>query len=86
MAVSGYVLMFPFYGTDIANMQSAQVFHGVVAMLFIAAMLGRPSGGLDMSQPEEAGEAAQLALETVGHDRRRVDGDGHPGRDTGGDL
>jgi len=40
MAISGYVLMFPFYGTDIANMQSAQVFHGVVAMLFIAAMLG----------------------------------------------
>lgn len=40
MAISGYVLMFPFYGTNIANMQSAQVFHGVVAMLFIAAMLG----------------------------------------------
>ena len=40
MAISGYVLMFPFYGTDIANMQSAQVFHGVVAVLFIAAMLG----------------------------------------------
>jgi formate dehydrogenase subunit gamma len=40
MAISGYVLMFPFYGTDIANMQSAQIFHGVVAMLFIAAMLG----------------------------------------------
>lgn len=40
VAISGYVLMFPFYGTDIANMQSAQVFHGVVAMLFIAAMLG----------------------------------------------
>jgi formate dehydrogenase subunit gamma len=32
--------MFPFYGTDIANMQSAQIFHAVVAMLFIAAMLG----------------------------------------------
>jgi len=39
MAISGYVLMFPFYGTGIANMQSAQIFHAVVAVLFIAAML-----------------------------------------------
>lgn len=38
MAISGYVLMFPFYGTNIANMQSAQVFHGVVGVLFIAAI------------------------------------------------
>jgi formate dehydrogenase subunit gamma len=40
VAVSGYVLMFPFYGTDIANMQLAQIVHGIVALLFIAAMLG----------------------------------------------
>src|SRR5437870_8924012 len=40
MAVTGYLLMFPFYGTDIADMQLAQIVHGVVAMLFIAAMLG----------------------------------------------
>lgn len=39
VAISGYVLMFPFYGTGIANMQSAQIFHGVVAVLFIAAIL-----------------------------------------------
>ena len=39
VAVSGYVLMFPFYGTTIADMQLAQVVHGVVAVLFIAAML-----------------------------------------------
>ena len=38
-AVSGYLLMFPFYGTTIAGMQLAQVVHGVVAMLFVAAML-----------------------------------------------
>jgi formate dehydrogenase subunit gamma len=37
---SGYVLVFPFYGTDIQNMQSAEIVHGIVAMLFIAAMLG----------------------------------------------
>jgi formate dehydrogenase subunit gamma len=40
VAVSGYVLMFPFYGTDIASMQLAQIVHGVVAVLFVAAMLG----------------------------------------------
>ena len=40
VAVSGYVLMFPFYGTGIQNMQAAQIVHGIVAMLFVAAMLG----------------------------------------------
>ena len=39
IAVSGYVLMFPFYGTNIAGMQLAQIVHGVVAVLFVAAML-----------------------------------------------
>jgi formate dehydrogenase subunit gamma len=38
-AVSGYLLMFPFYATDITNMQWAQIVHGTVAMLFVAAML-----------------------------------------------
>jgi formate dehydrogenase subunit gamma len=40
MAVSGYVLIFPFYGTSIETMQNAEVVHGIVAMLFIAAMFG----------------------------------------------
>lgn len=40
VAVTGYILMFPFYGTDIDTMQYAQMVHAVVAMLFIAAMLG----------------------------------------------
>jgi formate dehydrogenase subunit gamma len=40
VAVTGYLLMFPFYGTDIDSMQMAQMFHAVVAMLFVAAMLG----------------------------------------------
>jgi formate dehydrogenase subunit gamma len=31
--------MFPFYATDIAGMQLAQVVHGTVAVLFVAAML-----------------------------------------------
>jgi len=40
MIVSGYMLMFPFYGgLTIANMELASVFHGVVAMLFVAMIL-----------------------------------------------
>jgi formate dehydrogenase subunit gamma len=38
-AGSGYVLLFPFYGTTIADMQIAQVTHAVVAVLFIAGIL-----------------------------------------------
>src|SRR5258708_20236012 len=40
VAVSGYVLMFPFYGTSIAGMQVAEIVHGGVAALFVAALLG----------------------------------------------
>lgn len=41
VAVSGYVLMFPFYGgLTISGMQVAQIVHSIVAVLFIAAMLG----------------------------------------------
>lgn len=39
VAVTGYVLMFPFYGTDIDSMQYAQMVHGITAVLFIAVML-----------------------------------------------
>jgi formate dehydrogenase subunit gamma len=39
-AVTGYLLLFPFYATGIEGMQIAQIVHAVVAMLFIAAMLG----------------------------------------------
>jgi formate dehydrogenase subunit gamma len=38
-AVTGYLLMFPFYATDIAGMQTAQMVHAIVGMLFIAIML-----------------------------------------------
>jgi formate dehydrogenase subunit gamma len=40
VAVSGYLLMFPFYATDISGMQTAQMVHGIVAVLFVAVMLG----------------------------------------------
>src|SRR5215475_5942363 len=40
VAVTGYALMFPFYLSGIEGMQLAQIVHSIVAMLFIAAMLG----------------------------------------------
>jgi formate dehydrogenase subunit gamma len=40
VAVSGLLLLFPFYLTNIAGMQIAQVVHGVIALLFIALILG----------------------------------------------
>jgi formate dehydrogenase subunit gamma len=40
VAVTGYLLMFPFYGTAIDTMQSAEMTHAVAAALFIAFMLG----------------------------------------------
>lgn len=39
VSASGFVLLFPFYGTDIADMQIAQVVHAVVAILFVALIL-----------------------------------------------
>jgi len=40
VAVTGYLLMFPFWGgTGIAGMQTAQVIHALVGVLFIAGML-----------------------------------------------
>jgi formate dehydrogenase subunit gamma len=40
MVVTGYILMFPFYGTDLNGVMIAQMVHGVTAMVFIAIMLG----------------------------------------------
>jgi formate dehydrogenase subunit gamma len=40
VSASGFLLLFPFYVTDIAGMQIAQVVHSVVAVLFIALILG----------------------------------------------
>src|SRR5256884_2932417 len=36
--VSGYMLLFPFYGTNIAQMQIGQVVHAVVAVLLVAVL------------------------------------------------
>ena len=40
VAISGYILMFPFYGQmTIQGMQLAQIVHAIVGVLFVAAML-----------------------------------------------
>src|ERR1700683_3841809 len=39
LPLSGLLLLFPFYGTDIADMQVAQGAHAVVAVLFVALIL-----------------------------------------------
>src|ERR1700720_1488446 len=36
---SGFLLLFPFYGTNIADMQLAQAAHAVIALLFVALIL-----------------------------------------------
>ena len=38
--MSGYLLLFPFYVTDIAGMQIAQVVHSIIAILFVALIIG----------------------------------------------
>jgi formate dehydrogenase subunit gamma len=38
VAVTGYVLLFPFYGTTVSGMELAQVVHSTVALLYVAAM------------------------------------------------
>jgi formate dehydrogenase subunit gamma len=40
VSLSGLLLLFPFYGTNIADMQLGQVVHAVVAILFVALILG----------------------------------------------
>jgi formate dehydrogenase subunit gamma len=39
VSVSGFLLLFPFFGTEIAEMQLTQVVHAVVAVLFVALIL-----------------------------------------------
>lgn len=39
LAVSGYILMFPFYVTDIAGMQLSQLVHAIAGILMVAVIL-----------------------------------------------
>ncbi|MFM7415135.1 MAG: formate dehydrogenase subunit gamma [Alphaproteobacteria bacterium] len=39
VAVSGYLLIFPFFFTDVAGMQLSHVIHGLLSVLMVAALL-----------------------------------------------
>jgi formate dehydrogenase subunit gamma len=39
VSISGFLLLFPFYATNIAGMQAAQVVHSIIAMLFVALII-----------------------------------------------
>jgi formate dehydrogenase subunit gamma len=61
--VSGYLLLFPFYLTNIAGMQLAQVMHAVVAMLFVALILAHIyTGTLGMEGAFEAMGTGEVDL------------------------
>ena len=60
---SGYVLLFPFYITDILGMQIAQVVHAVIAVLFVAVILAHIYiGTLGMEGAFEAMGTGQVDL------------------------
>jgi formate dehydrogenase subunit gamma len=63
VAVSGYLLIFPFMWTDIAGQQLAHIVHGVVSVLMIAAMIGHIYiGSLGMEGAFDAMGSGQVDL------------------------
>ena len=63
VAASGYLLIFPFYVTDIFGMQIAQGVHGIVALLFVALILGHIYiGTLGMEGAFEAMQSGEVDL------------------------
>jgi formate dehydrogenase subunit gamma len=63
VSLSGLLLLFPFYGTDIADMQIAQGAHAVVAVLFVALILAHIHiGTLGMEGAFEAMGSGEVDL------------------------
>jgi len=63
VAISGYLLMFPFYGTGVAGMQTAQVVHGIVGVVLIGIMLAHIYiGTLGMEGAFEAMSTGEVDL------------------------
>jgi formate dehydrogenase subunit gamma len=63
VSVSGFLLLFPFYGTNIADMQITQVVHAVVAVLFVALILAHVYiGTLGMEGAFEAMGSGEVDL------------------------
>ena len=86
VSVSGFALLFPFYETNIADMQLAQVVHAVVAVLFIALILAHIYiGTLGMEGAFEAMGTGEVDLNWAKehHDRwlaRELASEGRQGR------
>jgi formate dehydrogenase subunit gamma len=82
VAVTGYLLMFPFYATDIAGMQLAQAIHGIAALLFVAVMLGHIYiGTIGMEGAFEAMGTGEVDLNWAKqHHRQWVERELGPGR------
>jgi formate dehydrogenase subunit gamma len=84
VSVSGFMLLFPFYGTDIADMQLAQASHAIVAILFIALILAHIYiGTLGMEGAFEAMGTGEVDLNWARehHDRwlaQKLDEDSQP--------
>ena len=63
VTVSGVLLLFPFYVTDIAGMQIAQIVHAVVAVLFVAVIIAHIYiGSLGMEGAFEAMATGEVDL------------------------
>jgi formate dehydrogenase subunit gamma len=63
ISVSGFLLLFPFYGTNIAEMQVVQVAHALVAVLFVALILAHIYiGTLGMEGAFEAMASGEVDL------------------------
>jgi len=63
VAASGYVLIFPFWVTDIAGQQLAHIVHGVISVLMIGAMFGHIYiGSLGMEGAFDAMGSGQVDL------------------------
>jgi formate dehydrogenase subunit gamma len=63
VAVSGYVLIFPFYVTDLSGQQLAHTVHGILSVLMVAAMLAHIYiGSLGMAGAYDAMGSGQVDL------------------------
>jgi formate dehydrogenase subunit gamma len=88
VSASGFLLLFPFYGTNIADMQLAQAAHAIIAMLFIALILAHIYiGTLGMEGAFEAMGTGEVDLNWAKehHDQwlaRKLAGEDHRGEPT----
>jgi formate dehydrogenase subunit gamma len=86
VSVSGFLLLFPFYGTEIAEMQLTQGAHAVVAVLFVALILAHIYiGTLGMEGAFEAMGTGEVDLNWARehHDRwlaQHLENEREPGR------